>query len=57
MTKSLNPRQTIIREMDQKFRPCIVTVFIFYFRFLIFKGKRKKNNFFFLFPLKTRKRK
>ena len=29
-------------------RPCLVTVFVFYFRFLVFKGKRekKKNSVF-----------
>ena len=33
----------------QSLRTCLVTVFIFYFRFLVFKGKRKKKNKFFLF--------
>ena len=33
----------------QSLRTCLVTVFIFYFRFLVFKGKRKKKTNFFCF--------
>ena len=34
--------------------PCLVTVFVFYFRFLVFQGKRKKQFFFFFFVFKMK---
>ena len=34
-------------------KPCLVTLFVFYFCFLVFKGKRKKQKFFLFSKWKT----
>ena len=39
--KKVQQENTVI-----KLRPYLVTVFVFYFLFLVFKGKRKKKNYF-----------